>query len=73
MRAAVIVGEEVINVIEVESVDQQQDLAAIGAIPGDAILVETEEAGPGWTYVEGEFVAPPPPEPEVMPGQEEEG
>jgi hypothetical protein len=53
MRAAVIQGTDVINVIIV-------DLREWGLIPPDAILVESDEAGPGWSYVGGVFSPPPP-------------
>lgn len=59
MRAAVVDGQNVVNVIEVESLDQQALFRKYGLIPKQAVLVETDEAGPGWTYVDGEFHAPP--------------
>jgi hypothetical protein len=64
MRAAVIQGEDVLNVIEVESLDQQDEFRELGMIPADAILVETDEAGPGWTYADGVFTPPPEPAPD---------
>lgn len=55
MRAAVIDGAKVVNVIEADPGFE---------LPG-FLLVPTETAGPGWSYVDGEFVAPEPPAPEV--------
>lgn len=54
MKVAVIDGTQVVNVIEAESGFE---------LPG-FLLVPTDTAGPGWSYVEGEFV---PPEPELEP------
>lgn len=57
MRTAVIDGTQVVNVIE----------AGPGfELPG-FLLVPTETAGPGWGYIDGEFVPPPAPEPEPDP------
>lgn len=67
MRAAVIQGTNVINVIECDSVDSQDEFRELGIIPPDAILVESDEAGPGWTYADGVFS--PPPEPGSDPDQ----
>lgn len=54
MRTAVIDGNKVVNVIEAEPGFE---------LPG-FLLVPTDAAGPGWSYVDGEFVAPEPaPEP----------
>lgn len=56
MRVAIIDGETVVNVIE----------AGQGfELPG-FLLVPTETAGPGWSYVGGEFI-PPEPEPASVP------
>lgn len=62
MRAAVVQGENVVNVIEVESLDQETDFKGWGLIPQDSTLVESDEAGPGWTYADGTFAPPPPPD-----------
>ena len=48
MRTAVIDGESVVNVIEAEPGFE---------IPG-FLLVAAGAAGPGWRYIDGEFVAP---------------
>lgn len=54
MRTAVIDGTQVVNVIEAQPGFE---------LPG-FLLVPTDTAGPGWSYVEGEFVPPPaPPQP----------
>lgn len=50
MRTAVIDGTSVVNVIEAEAGFE---------LPG-FLLVPTDTAGPGWSYIEGEFIAPPP-------------
>lgn len=55
MRTAVIDGNKVVNVIEAEPGFE---------MPG-FLLVETGSAGPGWGYVDGEFVAPEPSTPTV--------
>lgn len=56
MRIAVIDGENVVNVIEAEPGFE---------LPG-FLLVAAGAAGPGWRYIDGEFVAPDP-EPESVP------
>lgn len=56
MRTAVIDGTKVVNVIESEPGFE---------LPG-FLLVPTDTAGPGWSYVDGEF-SPPPPQPEPVP------
>lgn len=56
MRTAVIDGTQVVNVIEAQPGFE---------LPG-FLLVPTDTAGPGWSYVEGEFV-PPEPEPDPVP------
>lgn len=56
MRTAVINDAKVVNVIEAEPGFE---------LPG-FLLVPTETAGPGWSYVEGQF-APPDPKPEPVP------
>lgn len=56
MRTAVIDGTQVVNVIEAQPGFE---------LPG-FLLVPTDTAGPGWSYVEGEFM-PPEPEPEPVP------
>jgi len=66
MRVAVVQGENVINVIEVESLDQQEEFRSVGLIPEDAELVETDEAGLGWHY-DGENFHAPLMEPETRP------
>lgn len=50
MRTAVIDDTKVVNVIEAEEGFE---------LPG-FLLVPTDTAGPGWSYVDGEFVAPEP-------------
>jgi hypothetical protein len=59
MRYAIIDGIKVINVIEYE--DQPSNPP-----PGfdeTIIAVQSDTAGPGWTYVNGQFIAPPVPAP----------
>jgi len=58
MKTAVIDGTRVVNVIEA---------SPEFTLPG-FLLVPTDTAGPGWAYVDGEFVAPTPP-PEPVPSQ----
>jgi hypothetical protein len=65
MRAAVVQNGLVLNVIRVESLDQQGDLISVGLIPPDAVLVETLTAGPGWSYDGKDWTAPPEPEEEL--------
>lgn len=58
-RYAIIDGENVINVIDYE-------VAPSNPPPGyqsPIFAVQSDIAGPGWTYVNGQFVAPPPPKP----------
>lgn len=50
MRTAVIDGTQVVNAIEADPGFE---------LPG-FLLVPTDTAGPGWSYVDGEFVAPEP-------------
>ena len=59
MRYAIIDGIKVINAIEYE--DQPSNPP-----PGfdeTIIAVQSDTAGPGWTYVNGQFIAPPVPAP----------
>lgn len=56
MRTAVIDGTNVVNVIEAGPDFE---------LPG-FLLVPTNTAGPGWSYIDGEFVEPEP-EPEPVP------
>jgi hypothetical protein len=57
VRAAVVDGGVVLNVVKVADLSWQ---------PPVGTLVPTDTAGLGWAYVDGEFVAPPaPPEPPV--------
>lgn len=57
MRTAVIKDDRVVNVIEANEDHQDQY---------GRLLVPTDTAGPGWSYIDGEFVAPEP-EPEPVP------
>lgn len=56
-RYAIIDGENIINVIEY---DTEPGNPPPGFEEG-IIAVQSDTAGPGWTYVNGEFVAPPQP------------
>jgi hypothetical protein len=59
MRYAIIDGINVINVID-------YDTAPSNPPPGfeaPIIAVQSDVAGPGWTYVDGAFIAPPTPAP----------
>jgi hypothetical protein len=59
MRYAIISGTDVINAID-------YDTAPSNPPPGfenPIIAVQSDTAGPGWTYVGGQFVAPPVPAP----------
>ncbi|MCU4119286.1 hypothetical protein [Variovorax sp. N23] len=66
IRWAVIKDGIVVNVILWDGADasfaDQLEGAALQELPDDSPV------GPGWTYVEGEFVSPPAVEPPVMPG-----
>lgn len=57
MRYAIIKNDMVENVIEIEPGSAWE--------PGDGMtIVQSDVAGPGWSYVKGAFIAPlPPPEP----------
>lgn len=55
MRYAVVQGQSVVNIIVWDGAE--------GWEPGDGqTLVATEDAGIGWTYADGMFSEPPPPE-----------
>lgn len=59
MRYAIINGINVVNVID-------YDTAPSNPPPGfesPIIAVQSDTAGPGWTYVNGVFIAPPVPAP----------
>jgi hypothetical protein len=82
IRAAVVQGSDVINVILVNTLDDEQAFRQAGLIPPLAQLVECPETvevdglpwgiGPGATYDQGtgEFTpAPPPPDPNAPDGE----
>jgi hypothetical protein len=58
MRYAQIVDGTVVNVIVW---DGEADLG----LDGELVNVDDTPCGPGWTVVDGVFVAPPEPEPDV--------
>jgi hypothetical protein len=64
MRYAIIDGINVINVIDY---DEQPSNPPPG-FEEPIIAVQSDTAGPGWTYVDGVFIAPyvPPPTPEEL-------
>lgn len=59
MRYAIIDGIDVINVIDY---DEQPSNPPPG-FEEPIIAVQSDVAGPGWTYVDGQFIAPPTPAP----------
>lgn len=59
MKYAIIDGINVINVIDY---DEQPSNPPPG-FENPIIAVQSDVAGPGWTYVDGVFVAPPQPTP----------
>lgn len=59
MRYAIVDGINVINVIDY---DEQPSNPPPG-FDEPIIAVQSDVAGPGWTYVDGQFVAPPVPAP----------
>ena len=59
MRYAIIDGIDVINVIDY---DEQPSNPPPG-FEEPIIAVKSDVAGPGWTYVDGVFIAPPTPAP----------
>lgn len=60
MRYALITSGLVINVIEWDGETEW-------TTPEDCTLVQSDTAGPGWTYEEGVFTPPSPPEDEPAP------
>lgn len=63
-KYAIIDGSNVVNSIEYSS----QPTSPIPGLDAHLIAVQSDIAGPGWTYVNGEFIAPPqPPAPPVPP------
>lgn len=56
---AIIDGINVINVIEYE----EQPSSPPPGFDEPIIAVQSDVAGPGWTYVDGQFIAPTPPAP----------
>ena len=58
-RYAIIDGVNVINVIDY---DEQPSNPPPG-FESPIIAVQSDTAGPGWTYVDGQFIAPPTPAP----------
>jgi len=58
-RYAIIDGINVINVIEYEA----QPSNPPPGFDETIIAVQSDTAGPGWTYVNGQFIAPPVPAP----------
>ena len=57
MRGAIVVDGEVRNVV----------LFDPGWKPEEGVVIETDTAEIGWSYVDGAFIAPPAPEPEPPP------
>jgi len=60
MRYAHIIDGTVVNVIVW---DGETDLG----LDGELVNVDDTPCGPGWTVVDGEFIAPPEPEEEDIP------
>jgi len=60
MRYAQIIDGTVVNVIVS---DGEADLG----LEGELVNVDDTPCGPGWSYVDGEFIAPPEPEEEETP------
>lgn len=58
-RYAIIDGENVVNVIEYENPPGNPP----PAFPDNYIAVQSDVAGPGWTYINGQFINPNPPQP----------
>lgn len=58
-RYAIIDGINVINVIEYET----QPSNPPPGFENPIIAVQSDVASPGWTYVDGQFIAPLPPQP----------
>jgi hypothetical protein len=61
---AIIDGTDVVNIIQYE--DQPSNPPP--GFESPIIAVQSDTAGPGWTYVDGQFIAPyiPPPTPEEL-------
>jgi len=57
-RYAIIDGANVVNVIEYENPPENPP----PSFSATCIAVQSDEAGPGWGYINGQFVAPPQPE-----------
>ena len=58
-RYAIISGTDVVNVIDYE----EQPVQPIPGLDPSYFAVQSDTAGPGWTYVDGQFIAPPVPAP----------
>jgi len=54
-RYAIIDGINVVNVIEYESPPGNPP----PGFPETYIAVQSDEAGPSWEYIDGQFIAPP--------------
>lgn len=61
-RYAIIDGINVVNVIDYSSPPSNPP----PGFPQNYIAVQSDTAGPGWTYENGVFTAPPPPPPSPM-------
>lgn len=59
MRYAIIDGINVINVIDYD----EQPTNPPPGFDEPIIAVQSDSAGPGWTYVDGQFISPPTPTP----------
>jgi len=66
-RYAIIDGINVVNVIEYENPPGNPP----PGLPDNFIAVQTDVAGPGWLYENGEFVNPTPPSPLPQPTDEQ--
>lgn len=68
-KYAIIDGINVVNLVEYENDPGDHP----PGYPDDFIVVQSDEAGPGWEYINGQFVAPPQPEltppPELTPAE----
>lgn len=54
-KYAIIDGQKVVNVIEYETPPSHP----ISGLDSHLIAIQSDIAGPGWTYVNEQFVAPP--------------
>ena len=65
-RYAIINGEDVVNVIDYEEPPGNPP----PSFPDGYIAVQSDTAGPGWKYIDAQFVPPPsPPGPPIPPGE----